>query len=281
MFDSQEYKDILDNQVDEDDPDNDDTLRDLLSNRDFEADVNQGVLEQAEIDALKSGYDISHLYRIDGFGDADQDRIDIREITDNEMNVPAAKAGYDGYLIGDDFAPNGASFGRGIEFPKEPEFGDYFLRTDFLPNRLFKFDGAKWIRVHDNVRMTMTNSEDRQTQKTKFVNEKEFVYNELDGYDSVILEEGDTIIETDIDNDSTDAPYLVLKYGTFEKSYVIEDFPDLIQSNSKGKIEIHLPVKSGVQDSINYSGQWDVKFYVNREPMRQALSQVLRPKADR
>ena len=37
------------------------------------------------------------------------------------------------------------SFGN--EFPENPERGDLFLRTDFLPNRLFKFNGKKWIEV--------------------------------------------------------------------------------------------------------------------------------------
>jgi len=35
--------------------------------------------------------------------------------------------------------------GFGNEFPVNPEKGDVFLRTDFLPNRLYKFNGQKWI----------------------------------------------------------------------------------------------------------------------------------------
>jgi hypothetical protein len=37
------------------------------------------------------------------------------------------------------------SFGN--EYPAKPEKGDLYLRTDFLPNRLFKFNGSKWIEV--------------------------------------------------------------------------------------------------------------------------------------
>jgi hypothetical protein len=37
--------------------------------------------------------------------------------------------------------------GFGNEFPNSPERGDLFLRTDFLPNRLYKFNDKKWIEV--------------------------------------------------------------------------------------------------------------------------------------
>jgi hypothetical protein len=35
----------------------------------------------------------------------------------------------------------------GSTFPANPERGDVYLRTDFLPNRLFKFNGDRWIEV--------------------------------------------------------------------------------------------------------------------------------------
>ena len=35
----------------------------------------------------------------------------------------------------------------GNQFPAVPEKGDVYLRTDFLPNRLFKYNGNKWIEV--------------------------------------------------------------------------------------------------------------------------------------
>lgn len=44
--------------------------------------------------------------------------------------------------------PSKASFGN--EYPKNPGKGDLFLRVDFLPNRLFKYNGNKWIEVDKN-----------------------------------------------------------------------------------------------------------------------------------
>ena len=35
----------------------------------------------------------------------------------------------------------------GTEFPRTPEKGDVYIRIDYLPNRLFKFNGDKWIEV--------------------------------------------------------------------------------------------------------------------------------------
>ena len=35
----------------------------------------------------------------------------------------------------------------GNTFPPSPQKGDVYLRTDYLPNRLFKFNGFKWIEV--------------------------------------------------------------------------------------------------------------------------------------
>ena len=40
-----------------------------------------------------------------------------------------------------------ANTGFGVNFPKESKRGDVFVRVDALPNRVFKFDGQKWIEV--------------------------------------------------------------------------------------------------------------------------------------
>ena len=37
--------------------------------------------------------------------------------------------------------------GFGIQFPTNPDKGDMFLRVDYLPNRLYKWNGVKWIEV--------------------------------------------------------------------------------------------------------------------------------------
>jgi hypothetical protein len=53
-------------------------------------------------------------------------------------------------------ADNGPDLGKasntsfGNEYPTSPEKGDLYLRTDFLPNRLFKYNGTKWMEIDKN-----------------------------------------------------------------------------------------------------------------------------------
>ena len=46
----------------------------------------------------------------------------------------------------------------------------FVLRTDYSPNRLFRYDGRRFVKIGDNVRQTMTNTDTRETQKTGFIN---------------------------------------------------------------------------------------------------------------
>jgi len=57
-----------------------------------------------------------------------------------------------GYLTGTAAAPNGYPVGTGISFPQNPQVGDYFLRIDYLPQLLYRWDGKLWIRISENVR---------------------------------------------------------------------------------------------------------------------------------
>jgi hypothetical protein len=177
IYDGQEYKEILDLPASEN---SSNTLRDVLSTYEKEMQINRAVVAQAEADAPKSGYDISHYYTVatneDGsvaLRTADETDLDASMIntTADEITDRPDREGYTGYLVGTgDAAPNGAPFGFGIAFPLSNREGDFFLRTDFLPNRLFQYDGSRWIKMQDNVRMTMTNTNDRKTQIGTFIN---------------------------------------------------------------------------------------------------------------
>jgi len=278
IVDSQEFKDILDLPADEEDPGGD-TLRDLLSTYDREQSINDAVIEQAEADAPKSGYDVGHYYQLRLDPNETGATVEVEQVDGDYTSAPPAGKGYQGYMLGENATPNGSQFGHGIQFPAEPNKYDYFLRTDFRPKRMFQFDGNKWVKVHDDVRMTMTNSQDRRTQKTGFINNRNFVYNDLAAQDVVQLEKGDTEIHTNIAV-TDQAEYLVLKYDTLEKSYAVADYPAMITTQDSSRITIELPEISGVQESIDYTGAWEVKFYRNREAERQALSKALRPRAD-
>jgi hypothetical protein len=219
LVDSQEYKDILDQVADSDgiSGDTTTTLRDLMSTYEKEMQITQAVLEQAEADSPKSGFDTTQHYMLqkDQEGKVELVTVDTTQLlasmqtqaTDAQGNPLVDENGdpiyvgstsstiyqspeYDGPMIGDGdgVPPNGAPFSSGISFPLQPAVGQYHLRTDYNPKRLFRFSGTRWIKVEDVTRMTMNNlgyedvvangspndifldKDVRLTQKTSFVN---------------------------------------------------------------------------------------------------------------
>jgi len=75
-----------------------------------------------------------------------------------------------GYLSGDGTAPNGLPTGAGISFPQNPQVGDYFLRIDYAPQILYRWDGSVWVRISDNVRTGTGFDADDQSQLSGFIN---------------------------------------------------------------------------------------------------------------
>jgi hypothetical protein len=169
IYDGQEFKEILDLPYDEEAP-GEGSLRDILSTYETEMQINDAVVAQAEADAGKSGYETSHYYSLSTNSDGSVDLETAQTDLDGNTAARPARSGYDGYLLGMDEAPNGADFGMGISFPTNSVAGDYFLRTDFLPKRLFRYNGKSWVKMQDGVRMTFTQSDTRLTTKTAFVN---------------------------------------------------------------------------------------------------------------
>ena len=39
-----------------------------------------------------------------------------------------------------------------------------------MPNRLFRYSGVRWVKFEDDVRMTLTNTDERATQRAGFTN---------------------------------------------------------------------------------------------------------------
>ena len=52
-------------------------------------------------------------------------------------------------LVADSARSSNTSFGT--DFPKTAEKGDTFVRVDVLPNRVYKFDGIRWIAVNKEI----------------------------------------------------------------------------------------------------------------------------------
>ena len=188
ILDSQEYKDILDLPAEEGSAD---TLRDVLSTYDKEMQINEAVIAQAEVDVPLSGYSTIQFYtlQLSDSGEVEIVSTDYdtlladEEITADTVFVTPDGNGYQGYLVGDGIPPNGAPYGQGIGFPGSPESGDYFLRIDLSPNRLFRYDGNSWRKIEDAVRTTLTQNSGRDTLKGTFINNQ--TVNSISGEDVV------------------------------------------------------------------------------------------------
>ena len=77
-----------------------------------------------------------------------------------------------GYLDGTGEAPNGLPTGAGISFPQNPQVGDYFLRIDYFPQLLYRWDGRMWVRISKNVRTPTGMTAADQSQKSSFINDR-------------------------------------------------------------------------------------------------------------
>jgi hypothetical protein len=132
ISDSQEYRDILGTGENEDD------LRNLVSQYANDIRINDAIIEQAENEVQWDPQyrDNTHLYY--------------------DPEVPdKPTVGFD-YGAGGSEPPNGLQVvGSGAGFPTENVVdGDYFLRTDFIPNRLFRKTGNRWIKISDDNKNT-------------------------------------------------------------------------------------------------------------------------------
>lgn len=301
ITDNQQFADILNKPALDfnGDPVANTTLRDLISTHNKELSINDQIVSQAEADAPKSGYETRQFYTLavdpvtgkPALTTADSHDLDASNagnIRASEVENIPQRTGYTGYLVGNGFPVNGYDFGFGIQFPNSPAADDFFLRTDFMPNRLFRYDGtlSTWAKVEDGVRMTMTNNDTRSTLKTGFINNNNYTYNNEIGADAVRLVANAVVVNTSIPY--TTAPYVVLKFQDYSMDYAVSDYPGIISNYNyvspagiiTPAVKINLPIVSTVQQKIPYAGLWTVKLYNFREAQRQSITQALKPKAD-
>jgi hypothetical protein len=193
LVDGQEYRDILKQDAGAGDGS---TLQDFLSTYNKEIAINNAVVNQAIAEVAKAGYDTTGLYTVPTNSDGSAkftevptaDNVvlsaDSEKWLANSENISPTKSGYSGYLLGDVYAPNGFPVASGISFPAYSAEGEFFLRLDFLPNRLFRFDGKKWAKVQDVVRNSPLPAFSTN-QKSTFINNNK----------TRILSDGTTITE--------------------------------------------------------------------------------------
>lgn len=226
---------------------NENSLRDVLSTYNKALELNNAVVLEAELDAPKSGFETKQFYTLAVNPDTGATQVnsadstieniaDANEYVSDITDVPL-REGYSGYLLGDGQTPNGVDvaspqFGFGIQFPQGPTPGDTFLRTDYFPNRLFRYDGVRWIKQEDNVRMTLSNTDSRQTLKTSFINN-----NEVTGIDQL----GSDIVVISADNNNT------FDDGNITTAFVVE------------------PTNVYIETSIDYNAKYRLEVWLNED----------------
>lgn len=191
LVDSQEFKQILDQDSGNGDGS---SLRDLLSTYNKSIEINDQIIEQAMADAPVSGYNTRSFYviptRDNGLIDV-ADTSDIWSDASIDQSILDASAVlrspkgtlYLGYNTENGIPPNGAPFTQGLEFPHGPANGAFCLRTDYIPNNLYRYNGKVWSLYSTKVQMTLNEfgyedvasgvfagQDVRLTEKTGFIN---------------------------------------------------------------------------------------------------------------
>jgi hypothetical protein len=155
------------------------SIQETVSTGNKALEINDAIIAEAEANTPKSGYETRQLFTL-AVDDEGKPALKTADETDFDASLTGLDAsrimerpirtGYAGYMLGDGIPDNGVQFGFGINFPQSAIEGDYFLRTDYSPNRLFRYSGKRWVKREDNVRHTLTNTDTRKTRKTSFIN---------------------------------------------------------------------------------------------------------------
>ena len=129
MQDAQEFRDILGSGKDAGD------LKNIISTYQDELNINEAVVNEATRNVPTKGSDVGHLY--------------VNEKDAHKIN-PKSQSGKPG---------RGLTIAHtGTSFPPSITEGQYVLRVDYSPNRLFRKEGNRYIKVSDDFRGSYVSS---------------------------------------------------------------------------------------------------------------------------
>jgi len=156
---------------------------DTITTKSKDLEINDAILTQAEYEVPLSGYDNTKFYIVSTNADGTPGNPSGTDASETDLSVDSTQLDADGqpitpqsqgyalgYITGTQTAPNGLPVTPGVSFPVNAAVGDYALRLDYFPNRLFRYDGTRWIKVEDNIRTDLTPGTDNQTLRSSFVN---------------------------------------------------------------------------------------------------------------
>jgi hypothetical protein len=167
LIDAQEYQDILNQTVIGVDGNpivvngNTTTYGNITSSGQVYQGMNDAIVKQAEFEVPESGYNTDALYTplfVDG---------NPKKGTLPVGSSPQQR--FTGHLVNNGEAANGYPVEVGTSFPDHPTVGDYFLRQDYFPARLYRWSGAVWQYVSTEQRTPITPGTGK-TLRDKYVN---------------------------------------------------------------------------------------------------------------
>lgn len=124
--------------------------------------MNNAIVTQAEFEVPKSGYNTDALWTpLFVNGNPKQGPLPANA-------SPQQK--FTGYLVSDGEAVDGYAVTTATEFPPSPSSGQYVLRQDYFPARLYRWSGTAWQYVSTSQRTPLTPGSG-QTLRDTFVNQ--------------------------------------------------------------------------------------------------------------
>jgi len=163
------------------------TVTDQMSTRPRDLSINDAILTQAYAEVPYSGYDTVKFYILptrDGqpasYGVTSTSSTTVSSSGEVPVDGDVTPQGFGytlGYLSGSKdpntgylIPPNGLPVTPGVNFPPNPSVGEYALRLDYFPNRLFRYDGVRWVKIEEDVRTDLDLAQGAKTQRAGFVN---------------------------------------------------------------------------------------------------------------
>jgi hypothetical protein len=263
-------------------------LRAMMSTISIEQLLNDSVVAAAEADAPAAGYNTKNYYTLalDANGNSAIVTVDDSDINIDDVdfvdvqNKAPLQPGYKGYLTGQGIPPNGFPYGFGIQFPPSSAEGDFFLRTDYLPNRMFRYNGKRWTKFEDDVKMTLTNTDTKQTQKTSFINNNNSTGLRPVNRDAFKLTAGHVFQLTDLTSAVELPGSIIITRIPYESNYAVKVKvnDNLMPTNGVIEREGFCAFQAVYELMTNDFIKWTL--YSEIIPERQALSKAMLPRAD-
>lgn len=193
MVDSQEYKDILNEPVTGVNGlpimvnGNVTTYGNISSSIEAYQKMDDAILKQAAYDVPESGYNTDALWA----------PLYVNGNPEDGALPPGSspEQKFSGYLVGNGEAVNGYPVTPATSFPSNPTIGQYVLRQDYFPARLFRYSGNMWQFVDADVRTSLSNGLGK-TQRDLFINNSNTFVNSSN-VTTPVLQNLDTLFRPD------------------------------------------------------------------------------------